>query len=200
MELKVCGLKFKENITEVLRACPDYIGLIFYEKSPRFIDDLELDFVRTISGAKKVGVFVNSDSTFVLSSVEMYGLDLIQLHGDETIDEVRELHTKGLEIIKVFSVKDRLPDNWKAFKPFAKYFLFDTSTTKFGGSGQHFDWNILQEVTHPFFLSGGIQAEDMENIKKLQLSNLIGIDVNSRFELSAGMKDVEKVKKVKQLL
>ena len=200
MELKVCGLKFKENIREVMEVRPDYIGLIFYEKSPRFIDGLEQDFVRTLAGVKKVGVFVNSDSEFVFSTVEKYGLDMVQLHGDETLDQAKELHSRNIEIIKVFSVKDKLPPDWKAYKPFSKYFLFDTSTANFGGSGQHFDWDILHEVTHPFFLSGGIRAEDIENIKKLQWSNLIGIDVNSKVELTPGMKDIKKVKKLKQLL
>ena len=200
MKLKICGLKFKENIKEVLESLPDYVGFIFYEKSPRFVGDQRLDFIRKISRVKKVGVFVNSDSAFVLNNVEKYGLDLVQLHGDETIGQVQEFHTKGLEIIKVFSVTDRLPENWKAFRPFAKYFLFDTQTAGFGGSGQQFDWSILQHVTHPFFLSGGIQIEDIEKIRKLQLSNLVGVDVNSRFELSPGMKDIDEIKKLKKLL
>lgn len=200
MKLKVCGLKYEKNIAEVVACEPDFIGHIFYKKSPRYVGNLDVDFVRNISGVKKVGIFVNASATEIVSKVKGYGLDLIQLHGDENLEMIKGLHAKGLEIIKVFRVSNTLPPELSEFVPYIKYCLFDTWTSNFGGSGQHFDWRLLADVSHPFFISGGIQIGDIETIKKLESENLAGIDVNSRFEIRHGWKDVDKIKKLKYLL
>jgi len=200
MKLKVCGLKHPENIAGVLESSPDFIGLIFYEKSPRFIDALDAEFVKSISSAKKVGVFVNASTEYILESSEKYGLDFIQLHGDESLKMVKKLKSKGLDIIKVFRVSENLPEGLEKFVSVAKYFLFDTKTASYGGSGERFDWQILQDVAHPFFLSGGLRLEDVEAIKNLQFEHLVGIDVNSQFERDPGIKDIDKINQLKSLL
>lgn len=200
MKLKVCGLKDEQNIKEVLKQSPDFIGFIFYEKSPRFVDELKAQFVRSIEGPVKVGVFVNATSEHILSSVEFFGLDMVQLHGEESVGKVQELRKKGISVIKVFRVLDVLPDEMNDFSPYCDLFLFDTRTPKYGGSGQKFDWSILKGVDHPFLLSGGIGVDDLEEIKKLNLKHLVGLDVNSKVEVKPGMKDIKKVKGIKALI
>ena len=200
MKIKVCGLKHQKNIAEVLEYFPHFIGLIFYEKSPRFIGHLDSEFVRGISVTRKVGVFVNASIAHIIDCSERYRLDLIQLHGDESFEFICELTSKGVDIIKVFRVSDKLPEDLEKFISVAKYFLFDTQTAGYGGSGKQFNWTILKEVTHPFFLSGGIQLEDVDKIMNLELKNLMGIDVNSQFETEPGMKDIKKIKKLTSLI
>jgi len=200
MKLKVCGLKEEQNIEEILQQSPDFIGFIFYRKSPRFVDELKAHFVRGIEGPVKVGVFVNSKVDEIVSSVEFYGLDMVQLHGEESLAQVQELKRKGLSVIKVFRVLDVLPDEMEDYEPYCDLFLFDTRTPKYGGSGKKFDWSILKGVNHPFLLSGGIGMDDLEEIKSLNLKNLIGLDVNSKVEIKPGLKDVKKVKGIKALI
>ncbi len=200
MKLKVCGLKDEQNIKEVLKQSPDFIGFIFYEKSPRFVDELKAQFVRSIDGPMKVGVFVNATTEHIFSSVEFFGLDMVQLHGEESVAKVQELRKKGISVIKVFRVLDVLPDEMDDFIPYCDLFLFDTRTPKYGGSGQKFDWSILKGVDHPFLLSGGIGVDDLEEIKKMNLKHLVGLDVNSKVEVRPGLKDIKKVKGIKALI
>ncbi len=200
MKLKVCGLTEEGNIQEVLDQSPDFIGFIFYEKSPRNVNELRAPFVRSLKGAVKVGVFVNATNEEIQSSVDFFGLDMVQLHGHESLEQVRELKSKGVSIIKVFRVMDELPSELEDYAPYCDLFLFDTYTPKFGGSGKQFDWSILKHVDHPFLLSGGIGTDDLTRIKSMNLRNLVGLDVNSKVELSPGVKDIEKVKSLKQQL
>lgn len=200
MKLKVCGLTEEENISQVMNQFPDFIGFIFYEKSPRCVTDLKASYVRGLSGALKVGVFVNALTEDIKSSVDFYGLDMVQLHGHEPLSQVKDLKKAGLSIIKAFRVMDQLPTEMEDYAPYCDLFLFDTYTPKFGGSGRQFDWSILSEVSHPFLLSGGIGKEDLERIKKLDLKHLVGLDINSKVEVSPGIKDIEKVKAVKRSL
>ncbi len=199
--LKVCGMRDQGNIESVATINPDFMGFIFYDKSPRFVSEpisLTID-----SSIKKVGVFVNSTIDYVLSKVEEYSLDIVQLHGNESVSFVEELRSKNLKIIKVLRVIDSLPvDEIERFDPYVDYFLFDTKTEDYGGSGRHFDWNILfdYKVRTPFLLSGGIDLEDIEIIKKLGVTQLIGIDVNSRFEIEPGLKDQQKLNELRDLL
>lgn len=200
MMLKVCGLKYETNIEEVLSVTPDFIGHIFYKKSPRYIDMLDPRFVKKIAGVRKVGVFVNASVEEILQAIENYRLDFVQLHGDESLEMIRRLCDAQVKIIKVFRISKALPNNMDLFAPYSSHFLFDTQTSSYGGSGEKFDWTILREVSHPFFISGGIDLDDIEAISQLNFKNLVGIDVNSRFELSPGLKDINKIRKLKKIL
>lgn len=196
MKLKVCGLCEEANIREVLTVQPDFTGFIFYAKSPRYAGALDADWVKQLTDVQKVGVFVNATLNEMLEKAESYGLDFIQLHGDEEPPIIDALQQAGLKVIKVFRVSDALPENLGAYSP-ADYFLFDTQTKSYGGSGRQFDWAILNEVKHPFLLSGGIGEEDIAKIQSLDHPHLTGIDINSRVEVSPGVKDIDKIKNIK---
>lgn len=199
MKLKVCGMREAENIRELMGLNPDFIGMIFYAKSPRFVSDPP----QVTISAKKVGVFVDAYTDYILEKVAKFQLDLVQLHGEEPVAQVMALKGLGLSVIKVFSVNDQLPlEEMKPYLPYVDYFLFDTKTPGYGGSGQKFDWGILggYDLDKPFFLSGGVALEDIEVIKTLKIDQLYAIDVNSRFEISAGVKDIAKISLLKQRL
>lgn len=201
--LKVCGMKVPGNIRGLVDLHPDFIGFIFYPKSPRYATDLDEDTVLRIPiSIKRVGVFVNEDLSKILEIAKKYGLEYIQLHGDEDLDFAKELKAKRLKVIKVFRVMDSIPVSAKKYEGVADYFLFDTATAAYGGSGRHFDWNILKNynLETPFLLSGGIQRSDLERIQSFDIDKLVGIDVNSRFELEPGMKDLALLKELKEAL
>ena len=203
MKLKVCGMREAENIEGLIELKPDFIGFIFYPKSARFAGELDEDLMARIPlSIKKVGVFVNEDIENVITLCKKYGLTYAQLHGDEDLDYAMELKAKGIKVIKVFRVMDTVPVAATKYEGIADYLLFDTATISYGGSGQHFDWNILknQNIKTPFLLSGGVQLEDLEKIKALNLSALAGIDVNSRFEVEPGLKDLELLRALKDEL
>lgn len=200
MKLKVCGMREAENIRELVGLNPDYIGMIFFPKSARFVSEQPLV---EFAPSKKVGVFVNASTGEMKEKVVSFGLHVLQLHGSEPVEQIEELRDLGVELIKVFSVVDELPlEQMKAYAPLVDYFLFDTKTPDYGGSGQKFDWDVLlgYDLGIPFFLSGGIDLEDLDAIQQLDLKDLYAIDVNSRFELSPGVKDIEKIKALKERL
>ena len=200
MKIKVCGMRESANISEVLALHPDFMGFIFSSKSPRYVgedldEDLLLSFPKT---TKKVGVFVNSNLDSILRNVKKYKLDAVQLHGDESPAECLSLQNKGVSVIKVFSVGSSFDFNrLNNYKPVCDYFLFDTKGENPGGNGVAFDWQILEKYDHekPYFLSGGIGLEDLEKIQNLPASILpYALDLNSRFEMAPGLKDVEKLR------
>ncbi|MEO8760590.1 MAG: phosphoribosylanthranilate isomerase [Bacteroidia bacterium] len=197
MKFKVCGLKNEENILQVLASKPDYIGFIFYEKSPRYIgNELTVEFAQSICSAKKVGVFVNENEVTILDIASRYGLDYVQLHGNETAAFCTEIQ-KSIPVIKAFQVDDNFDFSiLNEYENGCACFLFDSKCKQFGGSGETFNWKKLEQykLQKPFFLSGGIDLENIDEVLKLRFSNLIAIDVNSRFETEAGIKDIEKVK------
>jgi phosphoribosylanthranilate isomerase len=197
MLLKVCGLKEVENIREVAQLGVDMIGLNFYSASPRFVNGLSAEVVRRLD-VEKAGVFVNATREVILEQVENYGLDYVQLHGDER-RELGEQLSEQVSVIKVFRVGESAMENLEDHT-YARYFLFDTKTVNYGGSGQQFDWSVLSDVERPFFLSGGISESDVPAIYRLGLNYLVGLDVNSKFELAPGVKDIERLKKLKALL
>jgi phosphoribosylanthranilate isomerase len=199
MKLKICGMKYPENILEVSQLLPDYLGFIFWEKSSRYFDGEIPEINKSI---KKVGVFVDATSEEIISKIKKYDLNVIQLHGNENPEFCRNLKMENIEIIKVFSVNDDF--NFSILKPFENacdYFLFDTKGKLPGGNGITFNWQILQHYksTKPFFLSGGIGLDDIKNIKKLNLP-IYAIDVNSKFEVEAGLKNIELLKSFKNNL
>lgn len=203
LKLKVCGMKDPENIQGLLSIRPDFIGFIFYPKSSRYVEGLDEDLILRIPlSIKKVGVFVNESLTKVLKTADQYGLEYIQLHGDEDLEFAKSLKSRGLKVIKVFRIMDTLPISARKYEGVADYFLFDTATASYGGSGRHFDWNILRNynLSTPFLLSGGVQITDLPRIKQFEINQLVGIDVNSRFEISPGMKKMELLKELKEAL
>ena len=175
---------------------PDFAGMIFYEKSPRFVGKNDSEMLKQkILGVKKVGVFVNASENYIFDSVLKYNLDFVQLHGGETVDFCEKIRQK-VPVIKAFGILSE--EDLVAAQNYAQtvdYLLFDTKTKGYGGSGQKFDWKMLENIVFKkkFFLSGGISLEDLAEIKALKINDLAGVDLNSRFELSPAKKDIEKL-------
>lgn len=192
MKLKICGMKYPENIEEIAELQPDYLGLIFYEKSERYFDGKLPKIDKSI---QKVGVFVNATLEEILEKIKRYDLQLVQLHGNESPEFCDLLKYINTDIIKVFSVDDEF--DFRTIYPYESvcdYFLFDTKGEKPGGNGTVFNWQILQnyQSKKPFFLSGGIGLDDIERIKKLHLP-IYAIDVNSKFEIKPGLKNTQQL-------
>lgn len=199
MKLKVCGLKDPENIKQVLALAPDYIGFIFYKASPRFAGALDPQFVSSISGVKKVGVFVNETAEEVLARVEEYKLDVVQLHGDETT-ETCSLIRKEVGVIKAFRVDDAFDfAKTNYYESSCDYILFDSSSRGYGGSGLTFDHARLHDFNSdtPYFLSGGLSLDNIDGIDRMRT---FCVDVNSKFESEPGIKDIQKLKILKEKL
>ncbi|MWB96046.1 phosphoribosylanthranilate isomerase [Flavobacterium sp. GA093] len=193
MKIKICGMKYPDNILEVGALLPDYMGFIFWEKSARYFDGEIPELPKSI---KKVGVFVNESVENIIQKITKHNLQAVQLHGKESVEFCEDLKGKidsSVEIIKVFSVGDDFDfDVLKPFENVCNYFLFDTKGKLPGGNGTTFDWKILDNYKSekPFFLSGGIGIEEIPTIVKLKLP-IYAIDVNSRFEIEPGLKNVQ---------
>ena len=188
MKLKICGMKYPENIIEVSSLLPDYMGFIFWGKSTRCVEGFIPLLPKSI---QKVGVFVDATIAEILSKIKQYDLDAIQLHGNEDVDFCKNLKSDNIEIIKVFSIHNMFNFNQlAAFEKHCDYFLFDTKGKLPGGNGLTFDWDILKNYPSkkPFFLSGGIGMDELDRIKNLNLP-LYAIDVNSKFEIEPGLKN-----------
>lgn len=206
MEVKVCGMRYMDNIQRLISEVkPDWMGLIFYSKSPRLVWGEKAPVLREIP-VKKVGVFVNESMEEILRKAEDFNLSAIQLHGCESVDFVKNLSEKtDCELWKVVSVGAEI--EWKSlegFLPFIDKFLFDTATAAHGGSGKKFDWGILE--TYPFdkgfLLSGGLDEESADEVLALRkrIHRLQGVDLNSKFEDAPGIKNIEKLNRFKKRL
>ena len=186
-------MKYSQNITEIENLFPDLMGFIFYGKSKRFFNQPEINLNNKI---KRVGVFVNENIQEIKNKIKKYKLDYVQLHGEENVNFCNSLQP-FVKIIKVFKIDYNF--NFKKTEEFEEvcdYFLFDTKSQLHGGSGKKFDWDLLKNYNckKDFFLSGGIDISDIEEIKKIVNSYPIaGIDVNSKFELDNLEKDKEKI-------
>jgi phosphoribosylanthranilate isomerase len=198
MKIKVCGITTFEQMQALQELGVDYAGMIFYEQSKRYIGNKvnsQLSIANSLSIAK-VGVFVNAEMEVVQQAVNDYGLTAVQLHGDETDEFCLDLMDK-VEVIKVFRIADQqdLDSLVAPFQEVCHYYLFDTDTTAYGGSGKQFDWQVLAKaaINKPFFLSGGIGLDDVEKLKAFQHPYFYAVDVNSRFEISPGVKDMDLV-------
>ena len=198
MLLKICGLKYPENIQAVAALKPDFMGFIFYPKSPRYAEPLDVKYLESLPPAiKKIGVFVNEDLENILTTAYKYKLDGLQLHGTELVDMCRELKKLGYLVIKAFPIAESYNFKvTKAYEGVCDYFLFDTKTDSYGGSGVKFNWQILKDYKGetPFLLSGGIAVDDAEAILKIEHPKFVGIDLNSKFEEKPGMKNVPLLK------
>jgi phosphoribosylanthranilate isomerase len=197
--IKVCGMREAQNCQAVASCKPDLMGFIFYDKSPRFVGHNFTMPELLDTDVKRVGVFVNESIDEVIRLANQHQLDMVQLHGDESTDFVKALYEKQIEVIKAFRIDEHFDFNdTLSYTPYVDYFLFDTKGQHYGGNAMRFNWDLLQQYKGnvPFLLSGGIKAEHMQEVKAFRHSQFIGIDINSGVELSAGLKDVEKVKEI----
>lgn len=194
-----------ENIRQLLPLQPDYMGFIFYEKSSRFVgDELDEDLLKSFPfTTRKVGVFVNATAAYILDMYKKYELDYVQLHGEELPDFCKNLKHKGVNIIKAFSVdKDFNFGKLQNYKPYCDFFLFDTKGEQKGGNGITFDWSILNKYDNekPFFLAGGIDLENAHNALEIKGLKIHSLDVNSKFEISPGLKNIEKLEELMNII
>lgn len=205
IRLKICGMKYSENIQEIAALKPDYLGFIFWDKSSRKFELKELP--KLDSNIKKVGVFVDASLEEIQNKIKTFQLDFIQLHGKESVDYCANLKNEKVEIIKAFSIKNDFDFNQlKAYENVVDFFLFDTKGKLPGGNGTTFDWQVLENynLQKPFFLSGGIGLTEISKTKEFLDSDLsnycYAIDVNSRFETEPGLKNKIDLEKFKKLL
>ncbi len=195
--IKVCGMCHESNIREVAALSPTMMGFIFHSQSPRYAERLAPEIVKTLpSGISPVGVFVNTPIMEVDRVCQRYGISTVQLHGDESPDDCATLRSMGYRVIKTFGISDTV--DWRAISRYenvADMFLFDTKTASRGGSGKKFGWHLLSDYPSeiPYILSGGISASDCDAITHARLPKMAGVDLNSRFETSPGVKDVQRL-------
>ena len=224
MKLKVCGLTKMDQIQELISLNTDFLGFIFYEKSPRFVlNHLSLVEISEINHQGKVGVFVNETVEKITEISEKSNLNFIQLHGDEDeefIKRLRQMLNENTKIIKVIRIGDDKTNFENEIKKMSNLksqisnLLFDTDSKAFGGTGKTFDWKILNEIEipKPYYLSGGISLENIKNLQNFvkvnmrenktltKLNTPFALDINSKFEIEPGIKDIEKIKTLKSLL
>ncbi|SEG55184.1 phosphoribosylanthranilate isomerase [Halpernia humi] len=218
LKIKVCGLTKLNQIEELNSLEIDFLGFIFFEKSTRYVlNFLNLEEIKSIKSDSKVGVFVNETLEKIIEISEKADLNFIQLHGDENQDFILKLKEKlnpKIEIIKVIRIgnqsKEELQKTINGQPTIINYLLFDTDSKAFGGTGKTFDWQILNDlkIEKPYFLSGGISNENVEELKnfvkvnlienqtltKLKRQNPFALDINSKFEISPGFKDLQKIR------
>ena len=204
-------MKDPKNIQQLEALAPDWMGMIFYEKSPRHVSELVLELeckleleLPSIAGLenkiKRIGVFVNATNEYIDERIAKYKLAGIQFHGKETPAFCESYKTKGLITIKAFSVDEGFDfGSTQQYEATCDYFIFDTKGKNPGGNGITYDWNILKKYsgTTPFLLSGGINASMVGDIKKFEHPRCVGIDINSGFEIEPGLKNIELIKKFK---
>lgn len=204
MRIKVCGMTNTEQVLQLDEMGVEFAGFIFYPKSPRYVYRFmprpEIKKIRG-TGINKVGVFVNATAEEVLDAVDDCGLYLVQLHGDETPKYCEKI-ANYVTVVKAFRLREDDNVLWKVkdYVDIADMFLFDTEGAGYGGTGKKFDWNVLKglNIGKPFFLSGGIEPGDTEKLKEFAkepvAKDLFSIDVNSKFETSPGIKDMDKLR------
>ena len=201
MKLKVCGMKDNDNINELIGVHPDYMGLIFHEKSPR---NVEYDFsVQLPDGINKVGVFVNETEGFILDRIERFDIKYVQLHGVESPHFCKRVKKLNRKIIKAFNIHENFNfDMLEEYEPYCDYFLFDAYGKNAGGNGITFNWDLLQNYKGltPFFLSGGIKLDIVDEVKNFSHPQFVGVDINSGFEIEPGLKNIELIKEFKDEL
>ncbi|ACU07940.1 Phosphoribosylanthranilate isomerase [Flavobacteriaceae bacterium 3519-10] len=201
MKLKVCGLTQPNQVQELISLDVDFLGFIFYAKSPRYVlNHLNLKQISELDHSGKVGVFVNETAQNIAAIAEKATLNYIQLHGDEDenfIDELRDkLVDKEIKIIKVFRIGTDVEKlKFTTQNSLADFFLFDTDSASFGGTGKSFGWQLLNEleIQKPYLLSGGISPENFKDIHNI-IQSPFALDINSKFETEPGVKDLQKIK------
>ena len=193
MIVKVCGLREGQNIRDIEAAGADWIGFIFYKASPRYCA-VRPDYLP--ERAVRVGVFVEPTYGEIIEKVAEYGLQVVQLHGAVCCEQARKLRERGITVVRAISATEQAIKEAALWWGCADYLLFDTPTEDHGGSGRHFDHELLTHYSGniPFILSGGIGPEDAATLLQTPLPAMVGVDINSRFETAPGVKDAAKVK------
>lgn len=191
--IKVCGMRDADNIKAVETLHPCWMGFICWPKSKRYVDDTP----SYLPECERVGVFVDADIPFIKAKIEQLKLTRIQLHGDESADFVRKVQEEfNLPIIKAISIANKKDiEKASAYHGIVTHILFDTKCKCVGGSGEHFDWSILQHYNGPtpFIIAGGIGKEDVNTLCQLNHPRLAGFDLNSRFEDAPSVKNIDKL-------
>ena len=200
LQVKVCGMKDDQNISELIKLPIDYIGFIFYDQSPRHVYKIPL--VQIPASIKKVGVFVNDTVNNIRKKLDE-GLHVIQLHGAETPEFCKEIQDLGVPVIKAFGIHEEF--NWATLENYVShvdYFLFDTRGKQHGGTGQTFNWQVLKgyKLHIPYFLSGGLSKQNIKAASLIGDKRLIGLDLNSKFELKPGLKNINELQNALNLL
>lgn len=206
MNIKVCGITQLKQVQQLDGLNIDFAGFIFYPQSPRFIADkiVKNELKNLDADIKRTGVFVDAEMIDILDAIDEYGLDVVQLHGNESPEMCEDLSSE-VEVIKTFSIDGKvdIDELVAGYDDVCDYYLFDTAAggTK-GGTGKKFDWKILSKakIEKPFFVSGGISLEDAEAVKKIKHPDFYGIDINSKFEKEPGVKDMALVLQLLQAL
>jgi len=193
LQIKVCGMREPENIREISLLEPDYMGFIYYFHSKRYAGALTPAQTNSIPDkVKKVGVFVNLPEKTLLSKCSEMEFNFVQLHGNESVKYCRFLNKEGFRVIKAFGLGSIYDfEQMKPYQESCEFFLFDTFSPGYGGSGKKFDWNLLCDyrLEKPFMLSGGVTASDIDRILVLDHPEFLGVDLNSGFEIQPGIKD-----------
>ncbi|MGI4736568.1 MAG: phosphoribosylanthranilate isomerase [Janthinobacterium lividum] len=195
MKVKICGMREAANILALADFNPDFLGFIFYNKSPRYVSDtLDTELLRSLpDSVRTVGVFVDELLPELLATATRYSLDYVQLHGHETPAYCQAAHTQQLRIIKAFSIGDAFDfSTLAAYVPYCELFLFDTKGAQPGGNGTAFDWRVLADYhgPTPFLLSGGLGLGNANELRHFQHPHLVGYDFNSHLETAPALKDV----------
>jgi phosphoribosylanthranilate isomerase len=200
MNIKVCGITQLKQVQQLEGLDIDFVGFIFDKDSPRYVEGKldKKEIKKADYDMKKVGVFVNPSYSDILDAIEDYGLDVVQLHGEETPEFCSDLN-EDVEVIKVFHIDESVKDIDALVAPYDEacdYYLFDTkSGSQKGGTGKQFDWAVIEKskIEKPFFLSGGIGIEDVKRIKAFKHPDFYGVDINSKVEKAPGEKDMSLV-------
>lgn len=212
MKIKVCGMRDSENIIRLAELKPDYMGLIFYPQSSRYVENPDAQLLESLPDSiKLVGVFVNATIQEIVKKVNEFGLDAVQLHGSESVEFCSELRknltesgqNRQIEIFKAFGLSAEFNfEILDTYMPVCDFFLFDTKTPSHGGSGMAFDWELLAKYggSKPYFLSGGLSPQNIYGISKFAGEYLYGVDLNSKFEIEPGLKNIDDLKKAFEIL
>lgn len=201
--LKICGMRNASNINEVANLHPDFLGFIFYARSPRYVG---VDFVvpPISKDTKKVGVFVNEDLVVVERIAQKQRLDFLQLHGDESVQYIASMKRTGIGVIKAFRIDEQFDfENVIEYQPYCDYFLFDARGKDYGGNNKVFDWRVLSRYNQrvPFLLSGGLKTGNLKDaLDAVSGTNCAGFDLNSGVEIKPGLKDVQAVQEAIEMV
>nr|WP_321224755.1 phosphoribosylanthranilate isomerase [uncultured Psychroserpens sp.] len=204
MKIKVCGMKNPNNILDVAKLNPEFMGFIFYKNSSRYFNGV---IPKLSENIKKIGVFVDANFDYIKGVVNKHSLQGVQLHGNESPELCKQLQDLGRTVIKVFSIKDTFDFNsLEAYEDVCDYYLFDTKGKQPGGNGYVFDWSVLKNYSSikPYFLSGGIGPDEIDNLsdflKRPEALFCHSLDLNSKFETNQGLKNAEKLKAFKNVI
>jgi phosphoribosylanthranilate isomerase len=205
LAIKVCGMKYADNIKKLSEIKPDLMGFIFYPPSKRFVgvEFLKSDLTDINPQIIKTAVFVNAQIHEIVEFSKMYGMQVVQLHGTESPDFCKTIKNEGFMVLKAFGIDDSFDFNiLELYQDVVDFFLFDTKTNLHGGSGETFNWNKINQykLQKPFFLSGGLSLENLASVKNIKNEFFYGVDLNSKFELEPGLKDIEQLREAFNLI